>query len=123
MMNTCNVWLHGSSRKGVIRWPKKCSHNETLLRVIKDALCIPIHIKIQVRALDKKVLDDNENSLLDSPTASTSLQTNSNDNNVISFIRIGEMGAIVSLGFKTIYNIIINLHYRYYYYYYQQRRY
>ena len=101
-MNTCNVWLHGSTRKGVIRWPKKCSHNETLLRVIKDALCIPIHVKIQVRALDKKVLDDNENSLIDSSSAttttSTSLQTNSNDNNIISFIRIGEMGAIVSLG-------------------------
>ena len=104
MMNTCNVWLHGSNRKGVIRWPKKCSHNETLLRVIKDALCIPIHVKIQARALDKKVLDDNENSALDSsPTTSTSLQTTNNDNNnIMSFVRIGEMGVLVSLGNLTI---------------------
>ena len=63
MMNTCNVWLHGTSRKGIIRWPKKCSHNDTLVRVIKDALCIPIHVKIQVRVLDKKVLD-NDSSIM-----------------------------------------------------------
>ena len=75
MMNTCNVMLYNSNRRGVIRWPKKCSHNDTLIRVIKDALCIPIYVNIQVRVLDKKVLYDNDNTMLDSSSTLPTLPT------------------------------------------------
>ena len=96
-MNTCTVMLYNSNRKGVIRWPKKCSHNDTLIRVIKDALYIPIHVNIQIRALDKKVLDDNDNSMVDSSSSKMM-----NNDNINGFVRVGEMGSIVSLGITII---------------------
>ena len=97
-MNTCTVMLYNSNRKGVIRWPKKCSHNDTLIRVIKDALYIPIHVNIQIRALDKKVLDDNDNSMIDSSSSSKMM----NNDNINGFVRVGEMGSMVSLGITII---------------------